>query len=203
MIGFIGCSDSSGDTEQVLSPIIYISGGIGYWGDYFDVTITTQTDGAEIRYTTDGSTPTSTSGIIYSGSIPVYKVMTINAIAYGSGMSDSDVATSDLFSINPITSTIDSTNNVGSYTSIAVDGSNVYISYLDITNINLKFAKSEDGGASWLTSPAIDPVVDETNNVGEYTSIAVDGSNVYISYRDFTNGNLKFAKSTDGGATWE
>jgi hypothetical protein len=53
--------------------------------------------------------------------------MTINAIEYKSGMSDSNVATST-FLLNSIIQSIDSTDYTGNYTSIAVDGSNVYIS---------------------------------------------------------------------------
>jgi hypothetical protein len=39
-------------------------------------------------------------------------------------------------------------------------------------------------------------------NVGQDNSIAVYGTNIYISYFDLTNYDLKFAKSIDGGETW-
>jgi hypothetical protein len=42
------------------------------------------------------------------------------------------------------TVTVDSEGNVGRYTSIAVEGSNVYISYYYIDNSDLKFARSND-----------------------------------------------------------
>ena len=57
------------------------------------VTISSATSGASIRYTTDGSTPTETAGTLYSTPIAVSSAMTINAIAYESGMIDSAVAT--------------------------------------------------------------------------------------------------------------
>ena len=91
-------------------------------------------------------------------------------------------------------------NIVGLYTSIAVDDSNVYISYWDSTDGDLKFAKSTDDGVTWPAGNI--KIVDSTDNVGMYTSIAVDGTFVYIGYYDSTNTNPKFAKSTDGGATW-
>ena len=55
------------------------------------VTMTTATEGAEIRYTTDGSAPTSTSGTVYSGPVQVAATATIAAVAHKTGMSDSPV----------------------------------------------------------------------------------------------------------------
>jgi glucose uptake protein GlcU len=96
--------------------------------------------------------------------------------------------------------TVDSAGDVGSYSSLVVDGDNLYISYYDATNGDLKFAKSTDGGATWPLGNF--ETIDSVGDVGWYTSIAVNGTNVYISYLDDTNGTLKFAKSTDGGYTW-
>jgi len=56
------------------------------------VRISCATPGATIRYTTDGSTPTSSQGTVYRGSIPLNATTTIKAIAYKSGMTDSDIA---------------------------------------------------------------------------------------------------------------
>ena len=63
-----------------------------------NITITTSTDGASIRYTTDGSYPTSSSGTIYTEPIPVSETTTIRAIAYKSGWNDYG-ATSRTYSI--------------------------------------------------------------------------------------------------------
>ena len=63
-------------------------------GTYFSaqsVSISCATQGATIRYTTDGTTPTASSPI-YSGPISVSSTMTINAVASKSGMSDSPIA---------------------------------------------------------------------------------------------------------------
>jgi hypothetical protein len=69
------------------------------------VTISDTTQNATIYYTTDGSTPSSTS-TQYSGAISVGSSETINAIATASGDSDSDVATA-AYTINlPPTFTI-------------------------------------------------------------------------------------------------
>jgi len=56
------------------------------------VTINTTTAGASIRYTIDGSTPSSTIGIVYSGSVSVSNNLTLKAVAYKAGMADSTVA---------------------------------------------------------------------------------------------------------------
>src|ERR1041384_7556659 len=63
------------------------------------VTISSSTSGASIRYTLDGSTPTSTSGTVYSGAVTIGSTATLKAIAYKSGMSDSSV-TSATYTIN-------------------------------------------------------------------------------------------------------
>ena len=57
-----------------------------------DVTISCSTDGAQIRYTTNGDAPTKTTGTVYNGAITVDETMTIKAIAV-KGDNVSEVAT--------------------------------------------------------------------------------------------------------------
>ncbi|MHC4715318.1 MAG: chitobiase/beta-hexosaminidase C-terminal domain-containing protein, partial [Planctomycetota bacterium] len=56
------------------------------------VSISCATSGAQIRYTTNGSTPTGGSPL-YTGPISVTSSKTLKAIALKSGMADSDIAT--------------------------------------------------------------------------------------------------------------
>ena len=63
------------------------------------VTLSTTTAGASIRYTTDGSTPTSTTGTVYSDPIYVPNTSVITAVAYKAGMATS-VPASGTFVIN-------------------------------------------------------------------------------------------------------
>lgn len=56
-----------------------------------NITLATTPTDATIRYTTNGTTPSKTNGLIYSGAIPVTSTMTIKAIAYKTGLDDSPV----------------------------------------------------------------------------------------------------------------
>ena len=57
-----------------------------------NVTISTTTSGASIYYTTDGTTPSSSNGTLYTAAIPVSETTTIKAIAVKTGCNDSQVA---------------------------------------------------------------------------------------------------------------
>jgi len=72
----------------------------GTYSSTQSVTINTLTSGASIRYTTDGSTPTSSVGTLYHHTpASVSSSLTLKAIAYKSGMTDSAVA-SAAYTIN-------------------------------------------------------------------------------------------------------
>jgi uncharacterized protein YjdB len=73
-------------TIAAAAPVISPTSGV-YAGPQ-TVTITESTPGTSIYYTTDGSTPT-TSSLVYSGPFPVTKTTTIRAIAAGGGYSSS------------------------------------------------------------------------------------------------------------------
>jgi hypothetical protein len=63
------------------------------------VSITTATSGASIRYTRDGSTPTETNGVLYSGPVIIGSTTTLNAVAYKGGLGDSPV-TAGTYTVN-------------------------------------------------------------------------------------------------------
>jgi len=65
--------------------------GAGTYTSAQNVTISSTTAGATIRYTTDGSTPTQTNGSLYAGPVNINSTVMLKAIAYGSGLSDSTV----------------------------------------------------------------------------------------------------------------
>ena len=83
----------------VAAPVITPAGG-SYTADQ-TVEITCATQGAVIRYTTDGSAPSVSLGNIYSGPIIVSRSMTIKAVAYKSAAVASTTASAQ-FAINDI-----------------------------------------------------------------------------------------------------
>jgi hypothetical protein len=87
-------------TATVAAPTFNPAGGT--FTSAQSVTIATTTSGASIRYTTDGSTPSSTTGTLYAGPITISSTTTVRAIAYASGMNPSAV-TSATYTINAAT----------------------------------------------------------------------------------------------------
>ncbi|MBP0984103.1 MAG: chitobiase/beta-hexosaminidase C-terminal domain-containing protein [Oscillospiraceae bacterium] len=73
---------------HVATPVITPKSGT-FTGSQ-EITITCRTEGADIYYTTDGKTPT-TSSTRYTGAFTVSATTTVKAIAVKLGMSDSDV----------------------------------------------------------------------------------------------------------------
>jgi hypothetical protein len=95
---------------------------------------------------------------------------------------------------------VDTSNDTGQHTSVAFnwwDG-HTYVSYYNATNKELRMAYDIGSGGncgpddSWLCL-----TVDSDGDVGQYNSIAVGAGFVNISYHDASNGDLKWAESTD------
>ncbi|HTQ30491.1 MAG TPA: chitobiase/beta-hexosaminidase C-terminal domain-containing protein, partial [Opitutaceae bacterium] len=85
-------NSSTSTSASITSPAVFTP----YSGTYTSgqtVTLASATSGATIRYTTDGSTPTTSSGTVYSGAITLSADVTLKAIAYASGMNASAVNT--------------------------------------------------------------------------------------------------------------
>jgi peptidoglycan/xylan/chitin deacetylase (PgdA/CDA1 family) len=80
------------------------------------VTISDTTAGAQLRYTTDGSTPSATS-TLYSGAISVAATTTIKAIAISTGYTNSAVATAAYTINTPTAAAPTFSPAAGTYTS--------------------------------------------------------------------------------------
>ena len=65
----------------------------GFYEEPFELEITSETEGAKIRYTLDGSPPSETSGEIYSSPITINKTTVVRAIAYKTNFSSTNIDT--------------------------------------------------------------------------------------------------------------
>jgi len=65
----------------------------GFYTEPFELEITSGTPGAEIRYTLDGSAPSSTSGLLYTRPITIGGTTTLRAAAYRPGYISTNVDT--------------------------------------------------------------------------------------------------------------
>jgi hypothetical protein len=103
--------------------------------------------------------------------------------------------------------TVDATDDVGMYSSLAFDANgDAWISYYDNTGGNLEVANFTGGGGDcdsvgggsddWECT-----TVDSTDNVGRFTSIAFDATGAaWVSYLDFTNTDLNAARYVGGSS---
>jgi hypothetical protein len=83
----------------------------------------------------------------------------------------------------------DSTNSVGLYSSLKIDGyGNPHISYMDWKNGFLRYA-TRSGGSHWLKS-----IPDRQNSdTGRFSSLALDAQGLpRIVYMDYRNGHVKY-----------
>jgi lysozyme len=96
-----GPSGAAPAANAAQAPAISPVGGTFFVQDLKGgITIADSTTGAVIHYTTDGSTPT-TSSTKYSGPIPVSSTTTIKAIATASGMTNSTIAIATYTIVSP------------------------------------------------------------------------------------------------------
>ncbi len=98
--------------ETVAAPVF--SPEAGAFAGPQTVSITTTTPGATIRYTTDGSDPSSSAGTVYSAAITIAAPTTLKAIAYRSGWFSSSI-TSGLFTMPKTVATPTFTPAAGIY----------------------------------------------------------------------------------------
>jgi hypothetical protein len=95
---FSSCPGPVNDAQlTVAAPAISPAGGS--FVEVQSVTIATETQGASVFYTVDGSKPTASSGTAYSGPINLSGDATVKAIALKAGWIDSSVASAE-FSIS-------------------------------------------------------------------------------------------------------
>jgi autotransporter-associated beta strand protein len=83
-------SEASPGSPNVAAVVRYVaavtaSRNRGIQGDPFDLVLSTETANAEIRYTLDGSEPTATTGLVYSGPVRIDRTTTLRTAAFLAG----------------------------------------------------------------------------------------------------------------------
>ena len=99
-----GEADDEGEYVGVLAPEASIKGGTYFTSQKIE--LASATEGAEIYYTTDGSTPGKENGISYTGKILVQNPITLKAVAVKDGMVDSQIMEETYKFSAPISETI-------------------------------------------------------------------------------------------------
>lgn len=93
-----GAANSAGITYNGVAAAPTASVGSGYFNQFFTLSLSTSSTGASIRYTLDGSEPTASYGIPYTGPItvsatPSTPCANVRAVAYRSDLLASHVST--------------------------------------------------------------------------------------------------------------
>jgi uncharacterized protein (DUF1800 family) len=83
-------ADAAAEASTVAPPAF--SPPPGAYEGVQTVELLTSTPGASIRYTLDGSSPSSTTGTLYTGPVNLTASVTLRAIAYKSGLANSPLA---------------------------------------------------------------------------------------------------------------
>jgi DNA-binding beta-propeller fold protein YncE len=109
-----GCAAESPEPPETTVAAPTLSPGPGTYSSAMDIVLATTTPGASIRYTTDDSTPTATTGTLYTAPVHVADTLTLQAVAYRTGWTTSSV-TSGQYTILPLVSAPAFAPGPGSY----------------------------------------------------------------------------------------
>lgn len=74
----------------------------GFCASAIEVAVSCPTEGATVRFTTNGSVPTPTNGTVYSGPLRIGRTTVLRAVAFHDGWRSSRVITSTYFFLNDI-----------------------------------------------------------------------------------------------------
>ncbi|MCH2059747.1 MAG: lamin tail domain-containing protein [Verrucomicrobiales bacterium] len=153
----------------------------GFYSAPIDVEITTATDGAVIRYTTDGSEPSAGSGIIYNGPIAIDSTTTLRAAAFKQGYFPTDVDTHTYLFLDDIIR--QSSSAPPGWPSGSVNGQ-VYrygMNQSVVNNSNSSVGGVQRTKDALMSLPTISLVTDQSNltssSTGIYSNPGSDGIN--------------------------
>lgn len=182
--------------SQAATPVL--SPGPGVYTSAQIVTITTTSSGATIYYTTDGSTPT-TSSTKYTTPVTINATSTLQAIASGTGFTSSAVA-GGLYTIQISSTTANfSSGFAGSSTAITFNGS----TKLDDTRLQLTDGGTNEASSAFLNTPLNIQAFTTTfafqlsNPLGEGITFTMQGNSPTALGQ--SAGGLGYGASTTGG----
>lgn len=150
--------------QSVVSPPVF-SVAHGHFSAPFQLTLSSLTPNAQIRYTTDFSTPTSTKGTLYSAPLTIDQTTVIRAVAYTSAANQSATVTQSYIFLAQVRN---QSNNPGSgwpsfFAANTSDGRN-YLAYYEMAPEIVNHASnSGQFEAAMRSLPSISLVTDQPN----------------------------------------
>ncbi|MGE9270020.1 MAG: lamin tail domain-containing protein [Verrucomicrobiales bacterium] len=147
----------------------------GFYSEAFEVEITCETEGSSIYYTVDGTTPTSSNGVLYSGPVTIEKTTVLRAAAYRAGYQPSDVDTQTYLFLDDIIAQDSDVTSLDPYfppTSVNGQGFD-YGMDPDITESS---EYSDEIQGALLAIPSISMVTDPENLFDSSSGIYVNAS---------------------------
>ena len=189
----MGNSDVASSAYTILQKVATpeFSPAAGTYTTQPAITISSSTDGATIYYTTNGTTPT-TSSAVYTAPIMVIASNTIKAMAVKSGMADSNVASAIYRIKDPPSTTVNVYCSDGKIVNYVITG-------LNIKNLDQRvFTVNYDPNALEVLDLSMRTQVKETDAEN------IIGANIDIIEFDKVSGKIKFKynKTVSNGMTW-
>ena len=177
-----GSQNTVSTSGQVADTNFSVSRGL--YDAPFNLEITSETLESEIRFTTDGSTPSETNGIIYSGPIAITGTTVVRAAAFRSGLFPTNVDTQSYLFLDDVRTQFSNGNAPVGWPSGSVNG--------QVYNYGMDARISNEGNAQeMIAALSAIPSVMLTSDVGNFTN-SEDGINSNASTRGLEQpGNIE------------